>query len=83
MDEPASTKTPLEHDWSPPLPAAPGFEHIVVETPGARSHVAVMGAGEPVMMLHGFPQHWWEWRLVPPRLDAHGFRPVGPGLRRS
>jgi pimeloyl-ACP methyl ester carboxylesterase len=83
MDEPASTKTPLEHDWSPPLPAAPGFEHIVVETPGARSHVAVMGAGEPVMMLHGFPQHWWEWRLVAPRLVAHGFRVICPDLRGS
>ena len=48
--------------WSPPLPEAAGFRHLVVETPGLRTHVAVIGEGEPVVLLHGFPQHWWQWR---------------------
>ncbi|MEV7631975.1 alpha/beta hydrolase [Microbacterium sp. NPDC089318] len=83
MDVPASSRAALDHDWSPPLPTAPGFEHTVVETPGLRSHVASMGEGEPVVMLHGFPQHWWEWRLVAPRLVEHGYRAICPDLRGS
>lgn len=83
MDVPASPKPSLHRDWSPPLPIAPGFEHLVIETPGLRSHVAVMGDGEPVVLLHGFPQHWWEWRRIAPRLAAHGYRVICPDLRGS
>src|SRR5690606_40592546 len=38
-------------DASPPLPDAPGFEHRVVATPGLRTHLAVIGEGEPVVLL--------------------------------
>lgn len=31
-------------------------------------HVASAGAGEPVMLLHGWPQTWHEWRKVMPLL---------------
>lgn len=67
--------------WYPPLPEAPGFEHLVVETPGLRSHVAVIGDGEPLVLLHGFPQHWWQWRTVAPLLAAQGNRVICPDLR--
>lgn len=67
--------------WSPPLPEAPGFEHRVVETPGLRTHVATVGEGEPVLMLHGFPQHWWQWRVVAPKIAASGYRVICPDLR--
>ncbi|MGC5223627.1 hypothetical protein ACPW96_13680 [Micromonospora sp. DT81.3] len=30
--------------WSPPLPGAPGFDHVVIETPGLRTHLAVIAA---------------------------------------
>ncbi|WP_313357576.1 alpha/beta hydrolase [Microbacterium sp.] len=83
MDVPSSSKTALDRDWSPPLPPAAGFEHLIVETPGLRSHVAVIGDGEAVLMLHGFPQHWWEWRRVAPQLAAHGYRVICPDLRGS
>jgi pimeloyl-ACP methyl ester carboxylesterase len=63
------------------MPDAPGFEHLVVETPGLRSHVAVIGEGEPVALLHGFPQHWWQWRVVAPAIAAAGFRVNCPDLR--
>ena len=68
---------------NPPLPEAPGFEHSVIETPGLRTHIATIGQGDPVVMLHGFPQHWWEWRRVAPALAAQGYRVICPDLRGS
>lgn len=67
--------------WSPPLPEAPGFAHVVVETPGLRTHLAEIGEGEPVVLLHGFPQHWWQWRAVAPAIAAGGYRVLCPDLR--
>jgi pimeloyl-ACP methyl ester carboxylesterase len=43
-------------------------------------HVAEAGTGEPLVLLHGFPQHWWGWRKVLPALSAH-HRVVAPDLR--
>lgn len=67
--------------WTPPVPAAPGLEHLVVETPGLETHLAVVGEGEPVVLLHGFPQHWWQWHAIAPAIAAHGFRVYCPDLR--
>jgi pimeloyl-ACP methyl ester carboxylesterase len=63
------------------MPAAPGFEHHVVETPGLRTHVATVGEGEPVVLLHGFPEHWWQWHAVAPVLATRGYRVICPDLR--
>jgi pimeloyl-ACP methyl ester carboxylesterase len=35
----------------------------------------------PVLLLHGFPDHWWCWRHLLPALAAAGFRAVAPDLR--
>lgn len=67
--------------WSPPLPEAAGFDHFLVGTPGLRTHVAAIGDGEPVVLLHGFPQHWWQWRAIAPVLAARGYRVICPDLR--
>ena len=80
--EPRSTRTVDDSSWSPPLPQAPGFEHLVVETPGLHTHVAAIGGeGEPVVMLHGFPQHWWQWHAIAPVIAARGYRVICPDLR--
>jgi len=67
----------------PGLPSLPGVRHSVVTVPtGLRMHVAE--AGDPdapaVLLLHGFPQHWWEWRKVIPAL-AERYRVLAPDLR--
>ena len=67
--------------WSPPLPEASGFDHLVVETPGLRTHLAAIGEGEPVVLLHGFPEHWWQWHAVAPVIAAAGHRVICPDLR--
>jgi len=37
--------------------------------------------GEPVILLHGFPQTSWSWRNQIPRLAAAGYRVVAPDQR--
>ncbi|WP_454730016.1 alpha/beta fold hydrolase [Cellulosimicrobium protaetiae] len=79
--QPRSTRPAGAPAWSPPLPDAPGFDHLVVETPGLRTHVATIGTGDPVVLLHGFPEHWWQWHEVAPVLAAAGHRVLCPDLR--
>lgn len=47
-----------------------------------RFHVAELGdpGAPPLMLLHGWPQHWWMWRRVAPKL-ASDYRCVMPDLR--
>lgn len=79
--EPRVTRPVDPSTWSPPLPEASGFDHLVIATPGLRTHVAAIGEGEPVILLHGFPQHWWQWRAVAPVIAAGGYRALCPDLR--
>lgn len=79
--EPPLTQPVDAAGWSPPLPPAPSFDHVVIRTPGLSTHVATVGAGEPVVALHGFPQHWWQWHAVAPALAAAGYRVICPDLR--
>jgi pimeloyl-ACP methyl ester carboxylesterase len=56
------------------MPALAGVEHHFLDVRGARLHVAEMGdrSGPPVLLLHGWPQHWWCWReLMPLLADRH------------
>lgn len=43
-------------------------------------HVAEAGQGEPVVLLHGWPQHWYAWRKVIPLLSDR-FHVVAADLR--
>lgn len=66
---------------SPPeMPSVPGFDHRFVETPGLTTHVAIVGEGEPLVMLHGLPEHWWQWRTIGPELGRH-YQVLCPDLR--
>lgn len=50
--------------------------------PGVRLHHVTAGDGpRTVLLLHGFPQTWWEWRRTIPPLVAAGFRVVAPDYR--
>jgi pimeloyl-ACP methyl ester carboxylesterase len=54
---------------APPMPQLPGVEHRFVEVAGVRFHVAEAGEGDPLLLLHGWPQNWWEWRRLIPLLQ--------------
>src|SRR5919108_254932 len=64
----------------PPMPQLAGVEHRDVDVRGVRLHVAEAGAGDPVLLVHGWPQHWWSWReLIPSLAERH--RVIAPDLR--
>ena len=46
-----------------------------------RLHYVEAGDGPLVLLLHGFPEFWYGWRLQIPPLAAAGFRVVAPDTR--
>jgi pimeloyl-ACP methyl ester carboxylesterase len=54
-------------------PHVDGVSHHRVRARGLEFHYAEAGSGEDVVLcLHGWPQHWYEWRhLMPALADRH------------
>jgi len=48
-----------------------GFSHGLVSANGVNIHTVSGGQGSPLVLIHGFPQTWWEWRYVMPELAEH------------
>jgi pimeloyl-ACP methyl ester carboxylesterase len=42
----------------PSFPAVHGVTHRFVNANSVNLHLAESGNGEPLLMLHGWPQHW-------------------------
>jgi pimeloyl-ACP methyl ester carboxylesterase len=62
-------------------PDIEGVTHHRVRARGIEFHYAEAGSGDDVVLcLHGWPQHWYEWRYLMPALaDRH--RVIAPDLR--
>jgi pimeloyl-ACP methyl ester carboxylesterase len=65
-----------------PIPEVAGVRHRFIEANGVRVHIAESGRGEPVLLLHSFPQHWYTWRGVLPHL-ADEYRLICPDFPGS
>ena len=65
---------------SRPMPKVAGVAHRHVETGRLGVHVAEAGSGPPLLLLHGWPQHWYAWRELMPLL-AGSWRLICPDLR--
>ena len=67
-----------------PFPPCPGVRHAFHDVAtGIRMHAAEAGPadGPPVILVHGWPQHWWCWRgVIGPLADA-GFHVIAPDYR--
>lgn len=62
-------------------PEIEGVSHHRVRARGVDFHFAEAGSGEEVVLcLHGWPQHWYEWRHLMPAL-ADRYRVIAPDLR--
>jgi pimeloyl-ACP methyl ester carboxylesterase len=55
--------------------------HERIRVNGVTLHVAIAGEGPPVILLHGFPEHWRSWRHQFGPLAAAGFQVWAPDLR--
>jgi pimeloyl-ACP methyl ester carboxylesterase len=75
--QPAATSTraptptgPGSVSGAPNLP--PGFTNTFtsryVDANGLRMHAVIGGEGPPLLLIHGWPQTWYAWRLVMPAL---------------
>src|SRR5258705_1714547 len=51
------------------------------EVGDATLHYVEAGDGPLIVLLHGFPEFWFGWRLQIAPLAATGFRVVAPDLR--
>jgi len=56
------------------------MEHLTVKASGAAFHVARIGAGPPLLLLHGWPEFWLTWEPVMARL-ADRYTLFAPDLR--
>lgn len=63
-------------------PSLPGVTHEWIDAGGLRTHVALAGPPDapPLLLVHGWPQHWWAWRKVIGEL-ARSHRVVAADLR--
>lgn len=66
-----------------PMPEVEGVEHRFIPVRGFTAHVAVAGPenGKPVLLQHGWPQHWWMWRRQIQALAEAGYRVYAPDMR--
>jgi pimeloyl-ACP methyl ester carboxylesterase len=67
---------------APNLPAGftGTFTGRYIDAGGLRQHVVTGGDGPPLLLVHGWPQNWYAWRLVMPAL-ARDFEVIAPDQR--
>lgn len=58
----------------------PGFANGYADVGDVRLHYVAGGQGEPLFLIGGWPQTWWEFRHVMPKL-AERFRVVAVDMR--
>ena len=68
---PDSAVTLVEGPWT----------HRTVRANGIALHVAELGSGPLVLLLHGFPQFWWAWHRQLVDLAEAGYRAVAVDMR--
>jgi pimeloyl-ACP methyl ester carboxylesterase len=56
--------------------------HEWIDAGGLRTHVALAGPEDapPLLLVHGWPQHWWAWRHVIAAVSDR-YRVIAPDLR--
>ncbi|XP_071488540.1 bifunctional epoxide hydrolase 2-like [Diadema antillarum] len=48
---------------------------------GVKFHYVDMGTGPPVILCHGFPESWYEWKTQIPALVGAGFRVIALDMK--
>src|SRR2546427_11788765 len=73
---------PASVSGAPTLPAGSTdtFTSRYVDTGEVRLHAVIGGEGPPLLLVHGWPQNWYYWRLGMPAL-ARDFQVVAVDQR--
>src|SRR5215212_290140 len=56
------------------------FTSRYIDTGELRQHAVIGGEGPPLLLVHGWPENWYAWRLVMPEL-ARDFEVIAPDQR--
>ncbi|XP_076939130.1 epoxide hydrolase 2-like [Bidens hawaiensis] len=57
------------------------IQHKTISVNGINMHVAELGQGPTILLVHGFPELWYTWRHQIVFLASQGYRAVAPDLR--
>lgn len=70
-------------DATPTTPITHNYETSMIATNGIKLHVVQAGPadGEPLILLHGFPEFWYGWRRQIDFLAQRGYRVIVPDQR--
>ena len=58
----------------------PGFKSATADLGDIKIHYVIGGSGPPLLLVHGWPETWYEWRKMMPGLAAH-YTVIAPDLR--
>jgi pimeloyl-ACP methyl ester carboxylesterase len=57
------------------------YTHYKTQVNGFLMHYVIGGKGDPIVLLHGWPETWYEWRHIIPELIANNFTVIAPDMR--
>jgi alpha-beta hydrolase superfamily lysophospholipase len=57
------------------------YSHHKTTVNGILMHYVIGGKGDPVVLLHGWPQTWYAWRHIIPELIANNYTVIAPDMR--
>jgi pimeloyl-ACP methyl ester carboxylesterase len=58
----------------------PSLQHHTAKANDVLLHYVISGKGDPVVLLHGWPQTWYQWRKIIPAL-AERYTVIAPDMR--
>ena len=57
------------------------YTHYKTQVNGFLMHYVIGGKGDPIVLLHGWPETWYEWRHIIPELIVNNFTVIAPDMR--
>jgi pimeloyl-ACP methyl ester carboxylesterase len=57
------------------------ISHYKTLVNGFLMHYVIGGEGDPIVLLHGWPETWYEWRRIIPELIANNYTVIAPDMR--
>ena len=57
------------------------YTHHKTKVNGILIHYVIGGKGDPIVLLHGWPQTWYEWRNIIQQLIGNNYTVIASDLR--